>query len=54
MEYELTDFHASEPELQPCQFGYAVYSENIRHTINMKLKLPIRKHFSYNCNKFII
>lgn len=54
MEYESTDFHADDPEHQNTSFGYAVYFKNIRHTLNTKLKIPIKKNFSTNCQKYII
>ena len=49
MEYESTDFHGDDPEYQNTSFGYAVYFKNIRHTLNTKLKIPIKKNFSTNC-----
>lgn len=49
---EETDFHPDEePEKQ---FSYAVYSDNLRHTLNMMLKKPIKKQLSNNCYKFLI
>jgi hypothetical protein len=43
MEYESTDFHAGESDSCSTSFGYAVYFEHIRHTLNLKLKKPIKK-----------
>ena len=43
MEYESTDFHAGESDVCSTTFAYAVYFENIRHTLNLKLKKPIKK-----------
>lgn len=49
---ELTDFHPNE-EAQP-NFGYAVYLENLRHSLNIILKKPIKQLFAVNCSKLVI
>ena len=51
---ELIDYHAGEPDEKSSPFGYAVYFENIRHTLNMNLKKTIKHRFSNNGSKFII
>lgn len=51
---ELIDYHIGEPDEKNSPFGYAVYFENIRHTLNMNLKKTIKHRFSNNGSKFII
>lgn len=44
---EETDFHPDDEPVK--EFGYVVYSQNLRHTLNILLKKPIKKQLSYNC-----
>lgn len=51
---ESIDFHTGEPDQKTLPFGYAVYFENIRHTLNLTLKKTIKKQFSNQGTKFVI
>lgn len=51
-EYDRLDFHPDEPRSN--QFQYAVYFENIRHSLNCMLKIPIKKPFASNGLKLVI
>jgi hypothetical protein len=51
-EFEATDFHPGED--MPSNFGFAVYLDNLRHSLNLILKRPIKKRFAVNCSKMII
>ena len=49
---EDTDFHPDEEQSK--EFTYAAYFQNLRHTLNMMLKKPIKKQFSSRCEKILI
>lgn len=51
---ELTDFHLGESDQKWSGYGYAAYLNNIRHSLNLMLKRPIKKKLTNNCSKFII
>ena len=51
-DFDRLDFHPDEGRLN--QFQYAVYFENIRHSLNCMLKIPIKKQFSSNGRKLVI
>jgi hypothetical protein len=46
------DFHPNELRPPP-QFNYCLYFENLRHTLNILLKKPIKKLFATNSKKLI-
>ena len=49
---EDTDFH---PDEELCkEFTYAAYSKNLRHTLNIMMKKPIKKQLSSRCEKIMI
>ena len=43
---ETTDFHLNEPDQKSLPFGYVTFFENLRHTLNLQLKKPIKRQFS--------
>lgn len=51
-EFESTDFHPGED--QQLNFGFAVYLDNLRHSLNLIIKRPVKKRFAVNCSKLII
>ena len=51
---EFTDFHAGMIDEKAQPYGYAVYFENIRHTLNLHLKKAIKRRFADQCRKFVI
>jgi hypothetical protein len=51
---ELTDFHPGEPDQKWLGYSYAVYLNNIRHSLNLLLRRPIKKKLTNNCAKLII
>jgi hypothetical protein len=51
---EFTDFHAGMIDEKAQPYGYAVYFENVRHTLNLHLKKAIKRRFADQCSKFVI
>lgn len=52
IDFSVIDFHPSEPRVPP-QFNYCLYFENLRHSLNILLKKPIKKPFATNSKKII-
>ena len=40
---ETTDFHPGESDVKTLNFGYVVYFEHIRHTLNLVLKHSLKR-----------
>jgi len=51
-EFEFTDFHPSEEPSN--NFGFAVYLDHLRHSLNLIMKQPIKKRFAVNCSKIVL
>ena len=51
-EFELTDFHPGEDA--PSHFGFAVYLDHLRHSLNLVMKKPIKRRFAVNCSKIVV
>lgn len=52
-DFSLQDFHPGEPK-PAAQFQYACYFENLRHSLNVLLKRPIKKPFAAQSKKIMI
>jgi len=51
-EFESTDFHPGEDA--QFNFGYAVYLDNLRHSLNLVMKKPIKNRFAVNYSKIVV
>ena len=49
---ETTDFHFDEEPVK--EFTYAAYFQNLRHTLNIMMKKPVKKKLSSRCEKLLI
>ena len=52
-DFSTQDFHPNEARPPPI-FSYCVHFENIRHSLNIMLKKPIKKPFATNSKKIVI
>ena len=49
---EETDFHPDEEPVK--EFTYSAYFQNLRHTLNIMMKKPVKKQLSSRCEKILI
>ena len=49
---EETDFHPDEEPAK--EFTYSAYFQNLRHTLNIMTKKPVKKKLSSRCEKLLI